>query len=76
MLGKFQFSSSNNCEGCRFAKQVVVPFGSSNHMALKIFNLVHSDIWGLVPISSLSGYNYYVCFVDDCSRYTWVYLMQ
>ena len=66
MLGKFQFSNSNNCEGYHFAKQVAVPFDSSNHMASEIFDLVHSDIWRPAPISSLSGYNYYVHFVDDC----------
>jgi len=31
------------------------------------FDLVLSDIWGPAPISSLSSYNYYVCFVDDYS---------
>ena len=76
VLGKFQFSSSNNCEGCRFSKQIVVPFGSSNHMALEIFDLVHSDIWGPTFISSRSSYNYYVCFVDNCFRCTLVYLMR
>jgi len=76
VLGKFQFSTLNNCEGCHFAKQVVVPFASSNHMTLEIFDLLHFDIWGPAPISSLSGYNYYVYFVDECSRYTWVYLMR
>ena len=70
------FSSSNNCEGCRFAKQVVVPFGQQSYMLQKFFGLVHSDIRGPAPISSLSGYNYYVCFVDDCSRYTQVYLIR
>jgi len=68
VLGKFQFSNSNNCEGYHFAKQVV-PFGSSNHMASEIFDLFHSDIWESTPICSLFCYNYYACFVDDCSRY-------
>ena len=44
VLEKFQFTSSNNCEGCRFAKQIDIRFGSSNHMASEIFDLVHSDI--------------------------------
>jgi len=66
VLEKFQFSNSNNCKGYRFAKQVVL-FGSGNYMALKIFDLIHSDILGPALISSLSGYNYYVYFVDNCS---------
>jgi len=76
VLGNFQFSTSNNCEGYRFAKQVIVPFDSNNHMGSEIFDLVHFDIWRLTSISSLSDYNYYICFVDDYSQYTWVYLMR
>ena len=72
MLKNFQFSSSNNCEIYRFAKQTVVPFTSHNRMTSEIFYVVQSDIWGPTLISSLSGYNYYVCFVDDYSRHTWV----
>jgi len=45
-------------------------------MASEIFDLIHFDIWGSAPISSLSDYNYYVCFVDVCFQYTWIYLMR
>ena len=51
-------------------------FHSSRHVSVDHFDLVHSDVWGPAPVSSLSGYNYYVSFVDDCSRYTWIYLMR
>jgi len=43
---------------CHFTKQVAV--------ASKNFDLVHSDIWGSAPVSSLFDYNYYACFVEDC----------
>ena len=76
MLKNFQFSISNYCEIYHFAKQTDVPFTSSNHITSKKFDLSHPDIWGPVPISSLSNYKYYVYFVDDYSRYTWVYLMR
>ncbi|MCR2847983.1 DDE-type integrase/transposase/recombinase, partial [Weizmannia coagulans] len=38
--------------------------------------MVHSDIWGLCPILSPSGFRYFVTFVDDFSRVTWLYLMK
>lgn len=38
--------------------------------------MVHSDVWGPAPIVAYSGYRYFVTFVDDCTRCTWVYLMK
>lgn len=36
------------------------------------FFLIHSDVWQSPVISNL-GFHYYVTFVDDCSRFTWLY---
>ncbi len=36
--------------------------------------LVHSDIW-TSPVSSSSGFRYYILFVDDHSKFTWLYSM-
>jgi hypothetical protein len=36
-------------------------------------DLVHTDVWGLAQVSSLGGSNYYVTFIDDATRKTWVY---
>lgn len=35
--------------------------------------LIHADVWGLVPISSVDGFHYYVLFDDDASRYNWLF---
>src|SRR3954469_18217254 len=75
-LGKVTFSPSNNCESCHLAKQTATPFTTSNHISSERFDLIQSDIWGPSPVTSISGYSYYVSFIDDCSRYTWVYLMR
>ena len=37
--------------------------------------MVHTDVWGPSPIVTKGGSQYYVAFVDDYSRFTWVYLM-
>ena len=47
-----------------------------NKRAFTPFELVHSDIWGPCPILSPTGFKYFVTFVDDFSRVTWLYLMK
>ena len=39
----------------------------------KPLQLVRTDVWGPAPIPSISGFRYYVLFVDDFSRYSWLY---
>ena len=35
--------------------------------------MVHTDVWGPSPVSSLGGSRFYVTFIDDFSRKVWVY---
>ena len=42
----------------------------------KILEIIHSDVCGPMSSNSLSGYAYYVSFIDDFSRKTWVYFMK
>ena len=37
---------------------------------------IHSDVCGPMSSSSLSGYVYYVSFIDDYSRKTWIYFLK
>ena len=34
--------------------------------------IIHSDVWGPSPASSLSGIRWFVTFIDNCTRMTWV----
>ena len=40
------------------------------------FSLIHSDVWGPSPVSTASGHRWFVIFVDDCTRMTWLYLLK
>ena len=42
----------------------------------KILELVYSDVCGPIEVESLGGYKYFVTFIDDASRKTWVYLLK
>jgi transposase InsO family protein len=54
-------------------------FGSCNYGDSKeegVLELIHSDVCGPMPSSSISGYVYYVSFIDDYSHKTWVYFLK
>jgi transposase InsO family protein len=65
-----------DCVSCQLGKQPALPFQNSESMSTGIFDLIHSDVWGPSPITSLGGSRYFVVFVDDYSRYSWVFLMR
>ncbi|GMI78284.1 hypothetical protein HRI_001497700 [Hibiscus trionum] len=74
-----QFSSlkSLDCESCQFAKHHRLSSSPRfNNRASAPFELVHSDVWGPSPVTSKPGFRYFVTFVDDYSRMTWLYLMK
>ena len=65
-----------DCVSCQLGKQPVLPFNSSESISTDIFNLIHSDVWGPSPVSSIGGSRYFVVFVDDYSRYSWIFHMK
>lgn len=64
------------CKGCAQRKTVKKPFLSSESKANGILDIIHSDVCGPMATTSLSGYNYYVSFIDDFSRKAWIYFMK
>ena len=38
-------------------------------------NLIHMDLWGSTQCVSISKSRYFISFIDDFSRHTWVYLI-
>ncbi|CAL8163118.1 unnamed protein product [Prunus armeniaca] len=67
--------SSFKCETCILAKSHRTVFPLSDNKAAKPFDLVHSDVWGLARVTS-NGFRWFVTFIDDCTRLTWVFLLK
>ena len=65
------------CEECIFGKQhrEMFPDGKS-YRARTPLEIVHSDISGPVQTMSIGGCKYFLTFIDDYSRKTWVYFLK
>ena len=61
------------CDACLSSKSHKLPYAITHHSTSRSLELVHSDLWGPSPVSSHLGHKYYVIFVDDFTRYTWLY---
>jgi hypothetical protein len=57
-------------------KYTKTSFPSSDNRVAGIFDLIHSDVCGPMSFVSLSGYEYYVTFIDDFSRKSWIFFMK
>ena len=65
----------DSCVHCLHGKMHKLPFPSSRFVASAPFELVHTDLWGPAPLTSINGFQYYVIFVDHYTRFTWLYLL-
>jgi hypothetical protein len=74
LLGQVKHDSVD-CVSCQLAKQLVLSFNNNDFFSHASFDLIYSDIWGPSPTATVGGSKYFVIFVDDFSRYTWIYLM-
>jgi hypothetical protein len=64
-LPEIQVNLDGMCKGCAQGKNVKKTFPSSDSRAKGILDIVHSDVCGPMLVPSLSGYIYYVSFIDD-----------
>ncbi|KAE8724129.1 hypothetical protein F3Y22_tig00010869pilonHSYRG00008 [Hibiscus syriacus] len=64
------------CAGCQYGKAHQLPYDESKFKAKEPLELVHSDVFGPVKQQSISGMWYMVTFIDDFSRYVWVFFMK
>jgi hypothetical protein len=67
--------SSSVCDPYLRAKVHQLPFHNSTHVTTSPLEHVHSDVWGHV-VSSVGGFKFYGSFLDDFSRFTWIYLLK
>ena len=67
--------TSNKLEfysACQLGKAKQLPFLESSRQSFVPLALIYYDVW-VSPVQSTGGCSYYVLFIDDYSRYSWLY---
>ena len=76
--GVTEFSTKHYdvCRGCAMGKCRKAPFPARDSNTTIILDLVHTDVSGRMSHVSLRGYEYYVLFIDDFSKKTWIFFLR
>ena len=76
-LPKIKFHKDRICSACQMGKQTKSSFKSKgNVQSSRCLELLHMDLFGPIPVTSLGGMKYTLVIVDDYSRYTWVIFLK
>ncbi|KAH1074467.1 hypothetical protein J1N35_026795 [Gossypium stocksii] len=75
-LPQLEVRDDTICVGCQFGKAYQLPYEESKYKVKALLELVHFDVFGRIEQPSISGMRYMVIFIDDFSRYVWVFFMK
>ena len=75
LLQKFDVNIHNKCEICTESKFARQSFKSVQERSNELLSLIHSDLCDFKAIPSRGAKNYFITFIDDCSKYCYVYLL-
>ena len=64
------------CESFLEGKMIKKPFKAKGNRTIVQLELVHTDVYGPMIVQARWGYDYFITFTDDYSRYGYIYLMR
>ncbi|GAB2286946.1 hypothetical protein Dimus_039799 [Dionaea muscipula] len=74
-IPNFSMDNQYKCEICVEAKLTRTSFQAVER-STKPLDLIHSDVCDLKFVQTRRGSKYFITFVDDCTRYCYVYLLK
>ena len=63
----------DSCDACKLGKMHRLHFPATETKTNQPLAILHTDLWGPALVVSIQGYKYYVSFVDDFTRFTWIF---
>lgn len=66
----------SSCVVCCQGKQSRLPFNHVGTRSSEVLNIIHADVCGPMETASIGGCRYFLIFVDDHTRMTFVYFLK
>ena len=76
LLESLDYESFDTCEPCLMGKMTKTPFSRTMERATNLLEIIHTDVCGPMSVEARGGYRYFLTFIDDLSRYGYIYLMK
>ena len=76
LLESLDYESLSTCEPCLMGKMTKTPFSGTMERATDLLEIIHTDVCGSMNVEARGGYRYFLTFIDDLSRYGYIYLMK
>ena len=76
LLESLDYESLDACEPCLLGKMTNTPFSGTMERATDLLEIIHTDVCDLISVEACGGYPYFLTFIDDLSRYGYIYLMK
>lgn len=68
--------TKSQCTTCCEGKQTRLPFTHVGERSTETLHRIHTDICGPMETNSLNGARYFLLFIDDYSRMTFIYFLK
>ena len=76
LLESLDYESLDACEPCLMGKMNKTLFSRTIERATDLLEIIHTDVCGPMSVEARGGYRYFRTFIDDLSRYGYIYLMK
>ena len=76
LIHSFGLESFETCESCLLGKMTKAPFAGHSERASELLGLIHIDVCGLISSIARGGYQYFITFTNQFSRYCYIYLLR
>jgi len=76
LISKFDLVKGSKCHVCVESKQPRKPHMTVAAKDLAPLELIHSDVCEMNGELTKGGKRYFITFIDDCTRFCYVYLLK